>query len=215
MKKRVKKREHENLTDTNISKVISLLGGSKPITKKQACDILNISYNTTRLTNIIQQFESDKEYRIIRKAQKRGRPADNQEIAEIAESFLSGKSYADIAKSIYRSSSFVRQILLNVGVPERIVGEDKHRTEMLPENCVSEDFSVGETVWSAIHHTPAIVIKQLPEKYNKTYNTNCFKIWVKEPSEHLTGGGYNSFVPSYDLGKLKHLEAFGVNVERL
>ena len=53
-------KKHENLTQANISKVIEYLNpkdGSKPITKKEACSILNIAYNTTRLGNIIAEFE--------------------------------------------------------------------------------------------------------------------------------------------------------------
>ena len=38
----VKKKAHENLTDESISKVISLLRQDSPITKKEACEILNI-----------------------------------------------------------------------------------------------------------------------------------------------------------------------------
>ena len=39
---RVKKREYEKLTSSNIDHVISLLEADKPITKKEACAILNI-----------------------------------------------------------------------------------------------------------------------------------------------------------------------------
>ena len=53
MPRRVKKKSHEKLTDTNVQHVVDLLKGEDPITKKEACSILNISYNTTRLTNII------------------------------------------------------------------------------------------------------------------------------------------------------------------
>ena len=52
MKRGTKKKSYENLTDSNIKNVISLLEAEKPITKKEACDILNISYNTTRLNKL-------------------------------------------------------------------------------------------------------------------------------------------------------------------
>ena len=51
-KKRTKAQEHEKLTEANISHVIKLLEAENPITKKEACDILNITYNTTRLISI-------------------------------------------------------------------------------------------------------------------------------------------------------------------
>ena len=53
----VKKKAHENLTNDNISRVISFLRQDSPITKKEACELLNIRYNTTRLQNIIDDFE--------------------------------------------------------------------------------------------------------------------------------------------------------------
>ena len=58
---RIKK--HEQITQANITKVIELLNptdGSRPITKKEACGILNIAYNTTRLSNIITEFNGSK-----------------------------------------------------------------------------------------------------------------------------------------------------------
>ena len=65
---RIKK--HENLSEANISKVISLLEGEKPITKKEACGILNIAYNTTRLNKIITEHKETMDVRARRKSQK-------------------------------------------------------------------------------------------------------------------------------------------------
>ena len=52
--------EDELMTPANISKVIRLLEpeeGVKPITKKDACAMLGMSYNTTRLGSIIEDFK--------------------------------------------------------------------------------------------------------------------------------------------------------------
>ena len=51
-KRGVRKRAHENLSEVNIRRVISAL--EEGITKKSACEMLNISYNTTRLNRIIR-----------------------------------------------------------------------------------------------------------------------------------------------------------------
>ena len=56
---RVKKKDYENLTATNIEKVISHLRADSPISKKEACAMLNIAYNTTRLQNIIDDYEDN------------------------------------------------------------------------------------------------------------------------------------------------------------
>ena len=74
---RIKK--HENLTKQSIAKVISLLEQDKPITKKEACGILNITYNTTRLGNIIAEHKSDIERTAKMKARLRGTPASSND----------------------------------------------------------------------------------------------------------------------------------------
>lgn len=216
MRRGIKKKEGENLTDANIKKVIRLLTQENPITKREACDILNISYNTTRLSRIMEQYQADMEFRKTRMAQKRGRPATKDEIADIAESYLGGESLSDIGKRVYRSVAFVKNVIEKVGVPTRTVGDDKFEIEYLPEECVSEEFEVGEVAWSAKYHTSCEVMAKLEDRYNDTYGTNCYRIWIREPSEHAaTFGGFNAYVPAYDLGKLEHLKEYGLNTKRL
>ena len=70
----IKKKNYENLTAVNIEKVKSLLNPSssqKPITKKEACDILNIAYNTARLSKIIESYDEQRDYTKKRKASLR------------------------------------------------------------------------------------------------------------------------------------------------
>ena len=62
-KRGVKKKDGEKLDDANIERVIGLLNQEKPITKKAACEALNISYNSTRLTRIIDEYHERKERR--------------------------------------------------------------------------------------------------------------------------------------------------------
>ena len=78
----MKKKEYEKLTPSNIQHVIELLSKERPITKKEACEILNISYNTTRLNKIIDEFTERNEYRAKRKAQLKGSRATKEEIKE-------------------------------------------------------------------------------------------------------------------------------------
>jgi len=224
MAKRIRKKESENLTDANIDKVIELLNAEKPITKKEACSILRIAYNTTRLNSIIEKHIEDKEYREKRRKEKRGKPADNSEIAFIVENYLEGDSVMEISRKIFRSVGFVKNVIENVGVPLRVSGSDRHENELLPDACVAEEFSPGEIAWSSIYHKACEVVKQLPEKYNGLYNTNCYRIWVKEQVNlkddtnyymSSNAGGFYAFCPSYDLGKLEHLAKFGVNVANL
>ena len=55
--KKTKRQQEEKLTPSNIDYVISLLEAEKPITKKDACAILCIAYNTTRLQQIIDKHK--------------------------------------------------------------------------------------------------------------------------------------------------------------
>ena len=239
MRKNVKKKDHENLTVKNIEKVKLLLNpgsaSDKPITKKQACDILNISYNTTRLQNIIEEYDERKEYTKKRKAGLRGRPASDGEIAEACSSFLGGDTISDISKRLFRSPSFVRSILERVGVPSRPSNKEERLTpHYFPDECVSEDFSLGEIAWSALYHSTVIIKGRLtPEylaskkgmvgiDYESKYSCPCYAIYVvqKIDSEdtyfsNVQSGGFSAYAPAYELGKLTHLEKYGVNLERI
>ena len=82
MRRGIKKREHEKLSDTNVREVIELLESGKPFTKKEACQKLNITYNTSRLSNIITEFKDKQAFYEKRRSQNRGRPATPNEINE-------------------------------------------------------------------------------------------------------------------------------------
>lgn len=214
--RRIKKKEHENITEANIKKVIALLNGSPAITKKEACEILNISYNTTRLANIIEEFESDQALIKRMKAKKRGRPADETEIRTMVESFLEGYSYADISKQTYRSIAFVKSVIERIGVPERVTGDDRFETEYLPDECVAETFEIGEIAWSAKYHASCTIKRKLEKPlYMERYGCECYDIYVNQETEGYTKGGFYASAPAYDLGKLKHLEKYGISTANL
>lgn len=227
---RVKKKDYENLTATNIEKVISHLRADSPISKKEACAMLNIAYNTTRLKNIIDDYEDKKLYREKRKAQNRGRAATSAEIREAIEQFLAGDSIAEIAKGLYRSSGFVKAIIQRVGVPQKTDQE----IDYLPEECVAEEFAEGELVWSARYSAPAIVQHELSidyqaeragfqdTNYEKKYGSKCYGIYVIQKVRdeldmwnNVGTGGFNAYQLAYDLGKLEHLKQYGVDLSRI
>jgi hypothetical protein len=224
--------------------VISLLNPSssdeattptKPITKKQACDILNIAYNTTRLSNIIEEYNDQKQYTKKRKAGLRGRPASDAEINEACSSFLGGDTISDISKRLFRSAGFVRSILERVGVPSRPSNkEERLIPHYFPDECVAEEFKNEEIAWSAQYHSTVIVKNKLtpeyvnskkgmsPVDYESKYGCPCYSIYVvqKIDSEdtyfsNVQTGGFSAYAPAYELGKLTHLEKYGVNLERL
>lgn len=229
--RRIKKKESENLSDANIRKVIDLLNSDAPITKKEACGILNIAYNTARLQRIIDDFQETQEYREKRKSQNRGKAATRQEVADTITGFLSGEPISAIAAGLYRSSGFIKSIIDKVGVPQK----DEGRYDYLPEECVAESFEAGEIVWSAKYHGPAIIRAELSVdyqaeragyrdvNYEKKYGSKAYNIWVIEKVDDdyserwstSTGGGFAATQLAYDLGKLSHLKEYGVDLSRI
>ena len=195
------------------------MNSEKPITKKEACQILNITYNTTRLNSIIQDFQDKQNFRAKRKAQLKGKPASPLEIKEAITSYLHGDSVSEISQSMYRSTGFVRAILDRVGVPTRPASvEERKGYAFLPDECVAEEFVKGETVWSAFYHAPATIMKETtnPEYYIEKYGCKCYDVYILEETDaFLETGGFHAAALSCDLGKLTHLEQYGIDIKKI
>ena len=219
----VKKKDHEKLTDANISNVIKLLNDEQqPITKKEACEILNIRYNTTRLQKIIDEFTDVHEYRESRKAKLRGTGATREEIKNVIEEYLDGENISTIATRMYRSNAFVKAIIERVGVPQKLADTDYlgHRTSLLPEECVAEEFEVGEKVWYPRKNKFATIKQEVtPEymasmpgymcygnidecvNYEKKYGAKGYDLNVLDPvPQHLMNKGLFPWLDGSKLG---------------
>ena len=230
----IRKKDYEKLTDANISHVISLLSTSEPITKKAACEILNIRYNTTRLQRIIDDFEDTLAHKERRKSQNKGKGATRAEIKEVIELYLNGDNISSIAKILYRSNAFVRGIIERVGIPRKLPkGFSKTEDILLPDECVAQSFDEGERVWAARENAPATIIREhnpayqanmagMQEfDYEKEYGSKGYAIYVYTDSQGnedfhyglgVTGvAGHYGFSLAYDLGSLRHLEKYGVS----
>tara|TARA_R110000764_G_scaffold76112_1_gene153164 strand:- start:1055 stop:1711 length:657 start_codon:yes stop_codon:yes gene_type:complete len=215
----VRKKSHEKLDDVNIQRVLDYLRQDKPITKKEACAMLNISYNTTRLNSIIADFEETLEFRAKRKSQNRGRKATNHEIKQSIEMYLDEQPVSSIASALYRSSTFVRNLLDRVGVPQKRPKTLQGMSEKigyLPDECVSESFEQGEKVWCARYDLPARIIKGA---YDSRYDCIVYHIYVIELTNfeskyfgHIQEGGFHAHFASYDLGSLRHLNKYDINI---
>jgi transposase len=215
----IKTRKHENLTETNIQHVIELLKDEKPITKKEACSILNISYNTTRLNKIIEDHEETVAYRERRKAQNKGKGATEMEIKQVVNFYLDGSNISDIAKSLYRSPAFIKAIIDRVGIPQKLAMTDYEgrRNAILPEQCVAEEFKVGEKIWAVRQNYPAIVQREVQEEKAEERGYKVYLCYTIECSQddlkdtyfpNLTYAGKYYPLPSYDMGKLSHLQKY-------
>lgn len=223
--KKIRVKEGEKITDENIEKVLKLFERKDEYkTKKElytdACNILHIAYNTSRLDKIIASYKQDLEDAKRRKAEKRGKPATDFEIQSAIESFLDGDSISEIAKRLYRGVPFVKQIIEQVGVPQKVVGTDFWNPALIPDKCVREEFSEGQIVWSAKYNSMAIVLGE--ESKRKDKSSKYYRLWIieniEEPSPYFPQyqeyGGFYSGSYAYDLASLDHLKEYGVDVYR-
>lgn len=203
-KRRIKTQEHERLDEANLKRVISLLEDEKsPITKKEACRLLNITYNTSRLNRILEDFKTKEEYAKKRRESNRGKPFTEREIKEIILEYLKGTSKSQISKFTYRSTASIDNILERYSIPRHTSSKKssyKHPA-MIPDEAISEEFEPGELVWAARYNCVAEVIKLIQEhpEHGKVYN-----LWIF--GKHNERGNQ----PWYELGKMPILKELGI-----
>lgn len=202
--KRVKVKEGEDLSDANIKKVIDLLEAETPITKKAACEILNISYNTARLATITENYKAKKIREAEQRAKNRGKPATEYEIKTIIEDSLKGEPITEIAKSLYRPLYFVKNVINTYGVPVRIPGGNFfHDVPLLPENTIKEDFALKEKVFSARYQSLAVIDGIVVDKKGQ----KAYRIYLlDEDVKHY------AYQPWWELASLEHLKQYGVKL---
>lgn len=200
MAKRSKNAENEKLDYNNMEKVIGLLEAQPPITKKTACEILCIAYNTSRLDKLIEKHREKKAKDKELRSQKRGKPAQPGEINFVVSSYLDGSSLEHISDSIYRSTNFVKGILEQYNVPVRARASDYNKPELVPDGAVRQYFNIGERVWSARYNCTAEICGEVPHSQEKVY-----RIW-------LLGEEQWAYQPASELASLEHLKEIGVSV---
>ena len=199
--------EEELMTDANISRVIRLLEpqeeGVKPITKKDACQILGMAYNTTRLGTIIENFKANQARSAKRRAELRGKPATKEDTVYIIGEYLAGETVDSISKMTYRSPTFIKKLLEDNSVPIRVPGHSYFEPQLVPEGAVRERFKVGEVVYSARYDSTArIEAEQKSEKYGFIY-----RVWLL--SDKWLQAAWQE---AYELASLEHLRELGVRI---
>ena len=197
--------EEELMTPANISKVIRLLEpeeGVKPITKKDACQMLGMAYNTTRLGTIIEDFKKKQSRDAERRAEKRGKPVTDDERIYIISEYLSGEPVDAISKSTYRSPTFVKSVLEANAVPIRVPGSSYFKPQLIPEGAMRDRFKIGEVVYSARYDTTArIDSEKLTDKHGYIYGLWLFGNWQQFAYQEAT-----------ELASLEHLRQLGVRI---
>jgi hypothetical protein len=171
--------EVEKMTPQNIERVIELLDpklpDQKPITKKDACQILGMSYNTTRLAQVLEDYKQKKQREKDNRDKKRGKPADLSEIKFAVSDYLKGESVDQIAKSLYRTSYFVKKILEDHNIPIRNTSYNYFKPSLIPEAAVRDRFQLAEVVYSARYDSTARIDS---EQWSTQHKCWVYRIWL-------------------------------------
>ena len=206
---RIKVKDEEDLSKGNILKVIALMESEKGITKKDACAMLQISYNTARLDKIITQFKEAEIDTAKRRADKRGTPSTMPEVEFVISAYLEGKPVSSISESIYRTVPFVKTILEKYGVPtRRIIGKDYFKPELIPDAAVRTRFTIGEQAYSARYDSVATIKAEYPPGIlsNKTPEY-VYRVYLEDESELQS-----AYQPASELASLEHITALGIKI---
>ena len=201
-KGRSKNGDEEKLDPANLEKVIKLLEAEKPITKKDACSMLNIAYNTTRLGTLIEKHKEKVARDQQKRREKRGKPATADEIKYLVEEYLEGSSIENIGETIHRPSTFIKQVLDSHNVPIRARAHDYFKPELIPEGAVRDEFDIGEVVYSARYDSTARIEDEFPHQDERVY-----RIWLINDRWQQY-----AYQPASELASLKHLAELGVKV---
>ena len=201
-KGRSKNGEDEKLDPVNLEKVIKLLEAEKPITKKEACSILNIAYNTTRLGTLIDKHKEKVARDRKLRQDKRGKPATLDEVKFIISGYLDGDTIDGLSNTTHRSTTFVRQVLDHYQVPIRARAHDYFKPLLIPEGAVRTKFNMGEVVYSARYDSKCVVEGEFPHPEEYVY-----RVW-------LTSDRWQQYAyqPASELASLQHLEELGVTL---
>ena len=198
MAKRSNSSETEKLDDITLQRVIDLLEGENKITKKAACEMLCISYNTARLNTLIEKFKEKKEREKRLRAEKRGTAPSKDEIRYAVSSYLEGDSIESISNSLHRSTASIVHILDSLGVPRRQKRYDYNAPPIIPDQAVKTIFQMGEKCYSVRYDSLCVIESYFPHKDEK-----CYRVW-------LLGERWQQYAyqPASDLASLEHLKEY-------
>lgn len=192
-------------TDVDMSKIpqaIIMLENKE--TKKAVCEFIGIPYNTTRLQKLIDTFIEDKNREAEQRKKRRGTAITSIEITNMIEAYLlDNEPISVIAKRFYRSEALIKYTLERNGVLFKAKSTpNPMKPSMLPEECIQEEFHVGETVWVPGYNCVGEIMKH--------HGDGAYRIYLLDASQHR----YVNYM-WWDIGSLKHIQALGVDLSKL
>jgi hypothetical protein len=192
-----KSKDEERLNAAHIERVIDLLENKG--TKKDACAILGIAYNTTRLGSIVDKYKENKARESAKRAEKRGKPATQAEITYAIQSYLEGDTVDSISKALFRGATFITSILHKYAVPIRQSAHSYFHPSLIPDAAVRSEFKLNEKVYSARYDSLA--------RIDKEFSKGVYRIYLL--SDRWLEYAYQ---PAEELASLEHLREEGINV---
>lgn len=201
----IKAREGELLSKANIKNVIEQLSQDKPITKRDACSLLNINYNTSRLAKILEEFQENESYSASMRIKMRKQPFTIADETYIVSAYLDNEPLSAICETTFRSSARVKDVLSKYNVPLREPGNSYHNP---PEvEVVADDYKEGDLVYAARYSSPAY-IRKLHTK--DSFHGNVYAILLTGTSRQA------AYQPYYELADLRKLQTeLGVSLSDL
>jgi hypothetical protein len=200
--------EQDKMTDQNIQRVIDLLepkdSSTKPASKKDCCAILGMSYNTTRLQQVIDTYKARLAREKSMRDAKRGKPVQADEVTLSVSEYLKGTSVSQISKELYRTSEFVKNILEQHSVPIRNHSYDYFKPALIPEAAQRDRFQLDEIVYSARYDSKA---KIRGESWSDKHNCWVYKIWLM--ADRWQQYAYQE---SFELASLEHIRELGIKL---
>ncbi len=160
---------HELLDKVNMQKVIKLLNQDKPITKKAACEILNITYNTTRLGKLINEFTKREESIKKARAKLRGKPLSTQELQIIAQEYLNGTPVTEISESTFRPTSLINKAVRDLNIPLRTSEASYLNPSFIEDAAINEHYEPNDLVYAARYQCPALIERKKAHKEGAVY----------------------------------------------
>ena len=196
-------KENELLTPANLDRVIAGFEATPKMTKKDACAILGIAYNTTRLDSLIEKYLEKNARDAARRAALRGKPATSEEITYVIQEYLEGSTIDAISKSTFRGPTFIKAILEKYDVPVRQTSHSYFSPELIPDGAVRDRFTIGEVVYSARYDS----IARVDTEQETREHGWIYRIWLLADKWKQS-----AYQEANELASLEHLRKLGVRV---
>lgn len=193
----IKRKEGENLSSSNIERVITLLGQDNPITKKAACEMLCIAYNTARLNRIIEAHKEKLETDSRLRKEMRNKPVSDGDAKYIVEEYLSNSPLSLISENTYRSISVIKKTLTKYNIPLRDGKHDYFNPIMLEDDTQAHMYEKNDLTYSARYCCPALVVNFVT---NDEVHGNIFKLWIFGVHKQF------AYQPWYELADLRKVQ---------